>query len=242
MIYYFSGTGNSKWIAEQLAKKTLDTAVNLMNCADEVSVNDQTIGLVFPVYAWGPPEPVLAFVKKLRGKPAFSFGVCSCGGETGETLEKLNRIFPMSGMFSVEMPNNYIIGSDVESSESIQKKFTYAQKRLDEVAKQILAKRPVVEVHQGKAAWLKSNIINYFFNRFARNTKLFYATDRCNSCGICAMSCPAKSIQMVQGKPRWGANCYQCTACINGCPQNAIEYGKATAKRKRYKIKEYIQD
>lgn len=30
MIYYFSGTGNSKWAAEQLAAKTGDAAVNLI--------------------------------------------------------------------------------------------------------------------------------------------------------------------------------------------------------------------
>ena len=29
MIYYFSGTGNSKWVAEKIAEKTGDTLVNV---------------------------------------------------------------------------------------------------------------------------------------------------------------------------------------------------------------------
>ena len=31
MVYYFSGTGNSKWMAEQLALKTGDVAVNIVD-------------------------------------------------------------------------------------------------------------------------------------------------------------------------------------------------------------------
>ena len=77
MIYYFSGTGNSKWIAEQLALKTSDIAINLIDCSDVLSMDSQTIGVVFPVYAWGVPEVVAEFVKKLRGKPEFIFAVCS---------------------------------------------------------------------------------------------------------------------------------------------------------------------
>ena len=67
MIYYFSGTGNSKWLAEQLASKTEDIAVNLIECSVVSSIDNQTIGIVFPIHAWGVPEPVLEFVKKLTG-------------------------------------------------------------------------------------------------------------------------------------------------------------------------------
>lgn len=35
MIYYFSGTGNSRWGAQRLAEKLGDEAVNLVNIAGE---------------------------------------------------------------------------------------------------------------------------------------------------------------------------------------------------------------
>jgi flavodoxin len=67
MIYYFSGTGNSKWVAEQLASKTADIAVNMVGLSVVPSIDDQTLGIVFPIYVWGVPEPVLEFVKKACG-------------------------------------------------------------------------------------------------------------------------------------------------------------------------------
>lgn len=78
MIYYFSGTGNSRWVAEQLALKTNDIALNLVREPAPSSIEGELFGLVFPVHSWGVPDPVVVFAKKLIGKPAFSYGVCTC--------------------------------------------------------------------------------------------------------------------------------------------------------------------
>ena len=238
MIYYFSGTGNSKWLAEQLASKTEDIAVNMIECSVVSSIDNQTIGIVFPIHAWGVPEPVLEFVKKLAGKPAFTFGVCSCGDEAGYAMEKLSSRFPLNSAYSVAMPSNYIIAADVESDESIVAKITKAKENLKTIANQIITKQSVDDVNKGKLPWIKSVLANFGFNKFARNTKPFYVTDKCTSCGECAKNCPAKTIMIIDGKPQWGKKCYQCTACINRCPVKAIEYGKGTPTRSRYQFKE----
>nr|MBP7041031.1 EFR1 family ferrodoxin [Anaerolineaceae bacterium] len=134
MIYYFSGTGNSKWAAEQLAAKTGETAVNIMTLSAPPSADAQTIGFVFPIHAWGAPEPMLEFARKLTGKPAFAFGVCTCGGEAGAAMEKFRRIFPLDSVYSIVMPNNYVMGSELESEESILRKVRAAKERLDVIA------------------------------------------------------------------------------------------------------------
>jgi NAD-dependent dihydropyrimidine dehydrogenase PreA subunit len=46
------------------------------------------------------------------------------------------------------------------------------------------------------------------------------------------------NITMQDGKPRWDNNCTQCMACIAYCPKQAIEYGKATKGKTRYRCKE----
>ena len=234
MIYYFSGSGNSKWVAEQLAVNTGDSAVNLIRQNEPQPTDGQIIGIVFPIHAWGVPEPVQEFARKLKGKPAFAFGVCTCGGEAGNAMQKLRSIYPLDSIYSIEMPNNYVMGSALESEESILRKVTNAKERLDLIASQIIAKEPVSDVHTGSLAWLKSSLVNVGFNFAARSTKPFFVTDKCISCGQCASDCPADTITMVDGKPRWGKKCYQCTACINLCPTQAIEYGKGTATRGRY--------
>ncbi len=238
MIYYFSGTGNSKWVAEKLASKTNDIAVNMMECSQVPSINNQTIGIVFPIYAWGPPEPVLEFLKKLTGKPVFTYGVCTCGADAGNTMEKLCDSLPLNSKYSIAMPSNYIMGADVESDEVITSKITKAKERLNTIGEQVLTKQSVNDVNRGSLPWIKSNLANFGFNKFARSTKPFYVKDNCIACGLCAKNCPANTIRIKEGKPQWGEKCYQCTACINRCPVKAIEYGKATLARGRYEFKE----
>jgi Pyruvate/2-oxoacid:ferredoxin oxidoreductase delta subunit/flavodoxin len=240
MIYYFSGTGNSKWLAEQLASKTDDIAVNMIECSIVPSIDNQTIGIVFPIYAWGVPEPVLEFVKKLAGKPAFTFGVCSCGAEAGYAMKKLSSRFPLNSTYSVAMPSNYIIAADVESDEIIISTITKAKEKLKTIADQTISKQSVDDVNEGKLPWIKSVFANFGFNKFARSTKPFYVTDKCISCGECAKNCPAKTIRIIDGKPHWGERCYKCTACINRCTVKAIEYGKGTITRSRYQFKENV--
>lgn len=56
--------------------------------------------------------------------------------------------------------------------------------------------------------------------------KLFFASEKCNSCSICQNICPKGSIQMRgngEKRPYWSYSCDSCMACMNFCPQEAIE-------------------
>lgn len=138
------------------------------------------------------------------------------------------------------MPNNYIIGSDTDSEEVILKKIASARETLKQIAGEILRKERVYRVHEGAMAGVKSYAANAGFNRFARSARPFFATDRCNGCGLCAQRCPASAISMKDEKPVWKAQCYQCLRCINACPRQAIQYGKGTEGRRRYTIWPYL--
>lgn len=64
--------------------------------------------------------------------------------------------------------------------------------------------------------------------------KLFLAKDNCTACGVCEKICSVKNIEIKNGKPSWKNSCEQCMACIQYCPNGAIEYGEKTIGRKRY--------
>ena len=108
------------------------------------------------------------------------------------------------------------------------------------MAQEIRRQEKVYRVREGTMAGLKSGLVNFGFNRFARSAKPFFAGDRCNGCGLCAANCPAHAITLREGKPVWAAQCCQCLRCINQCPRQAIQYGKATAGRRRYTIRAYL--
>lgn len=76
---------------------------------------DETIGIVFPVYAWGAPMIVERFCESITLAPgAFAYAVCSCGDEAGKAMKRFKKTFAYQSAWLVVMPNNYIIGFDVE--------------------------------------------------------------------------------------------------------------------------------
>lgn len=242
MIYYFSGTGNSRWAAEKLAEYTGDVCCSISEAKGiPESADDRQTGLVFPIYAWGVPEPMLDFVKRLERKAGFTYGVCTCGADAGKAMKKLSRIAGLDSSYSLVMPNNYIIGSDVDDEKTARSKFAAAERELKSISEEVRERIRTYRVHEGSFAVLKSSLINPGFNRFARTTKPFYVTDACCGCGWCAERCPAETIRITDGKPVWGKKCFQCLRCIHECPQEAIQYGKETEGRKRYRIEEYLQ-
>lgn len=240
MIYYFSGTGNSRWAAQRLAALTGDHAcdlVGLQQLAD--GGNTAQIGLVFPIYAWGLPEPVENFAKSLPATQAFSFAVATCGSEAGYGLKALDRLFPLRSSYSLVMPNNYILGADLDAPATAQAKVDAAKEELVRIAREINARQPVYRVREGALPGLKSGPVHFGFNRFARSTKPFRVTGACNGCGRCAQDCPAGTIRLEAGKPVWSNHCYQCLRCLNTCPRQAIQYGKGTENRARYTLEQY---
>ena len=67
MIFYFSGCGNSRHLAETLAEQMNDTLVFIPDAArenhyDYSLAEGERLGFVFPIYAWAPPKLVLDFV------------------------------------------------------------------------------------------------------------------------------------------------------------------------------------
>lgn len=250
MIFYFSGTGNSLQVAKSIGDYNGEKLIAIareMNSRDtsfEYTLEEkETIGFVFPVYAWGPPKMVLQFIERLNFinfKDNYVFSVATCGDNIGNTMKVLNkslnkRNIELHSGFSIRMPNNYIVMGDVDPKEIENEKLKKAGESLKRINVIINEKRRgVFEVEKGSMPGVLTSVINPLFNKNAMDTRKFYATDKCTSCGICERVCNSNTIK-VKGKPEWGKNCTQCLACIHNCPVRAIQYGKGTEKKGRYK-------
>lgn len=151
MIFYFSGTGNSAWVARQLAHLTGDVACDITTLAQTPDVQkEEQVGFVFPVYAWGALEVKTNFASRLARPQAFAFGVCTCGSEAGLTMKRFAKECPLDSSYNLVMPNNYIIGSDTDSDAVIQEKIASARKALQQIAQEILHRQRVDRVHEGR--------------------------------------------------------------------------------------------
>lgn len=251
MIFYFSGTGNSKYCAQMLAEQLGDDAINICS-ADIESLNiydTKTFGFVFPVYAWGVPPIVLDFIKRLpekfvnalRENEVKIWMVATCGDDTGETDKMLasalnKRGLKLSGIWSVIAPNIYVLlpGFDVDKDDVRISKINALDQRLRYIASKIEKGEWETDINRGGMAWLKTALVYPLFKKWGMFYKKWYVTDACTGCGLCAKACPVNNITMKDCKPVWGRHCLSCVSCYHECPHHAIEYGSATKGKGQY--------
>ena len=142
--------------------------------------------------------------------------------------------------WSVAMPNTYVPMFNLDDGALCLKKIENARHAVASIAEDVIARKRVWNVHEGSAAWLKTYVVNPLFVRFVIGTRSFHVDEGCISCGICGKSCPVGNIRLVDGHPVWGKQCIHCMACLHFCPRKVIQYGKATQKKGRYRLEDYL--
>lgn len=241
IIYYFTGTGNSLYIALQLGKKLGNCQIKCMANKppiQPVGGPEENIGFVFPVYYFGMPRIVKQFVEKLDiCKETYCFSVVNYGGFKLDTLGLLNDALQKKGVdlaygYGIKMPGNFIVNYGPASLEKISKMIDIADIKIDEVAEAIAKKevRPIKRLGTLISKWGNSSI----YKNSEKFDEKFIATENCISCGLCSKVCPVRNITLEDKKPTWQHHCDKCMACIQWCPKEAIQYGQKTVKRKRY--------
>ena len=248
MILYFSGTGNSRWVAGLLATILGETTMDMAGCLRTGSIPRQclgaeSIGVVFPVHSWMPPLPVLRYLSHLSRSVggAYRYAVCTCGDDAGKAMTFLNRRFALDAAWSVAMPNTYVPLFQLDSDELAAAKIEAARRQIPGIAQAVAERRRVWQVHEGSCPWLKSRIINPLFHRFMVRSTGFHTDEGCTSCGACVRQCPMNNIRLVEGRPVWGSECIHCMACLHGCPAGVVQYGKHTQKKGRYCLEHYLR-
>lgn len=251
MIFYFSGTGNSAWIARKLADTQQEP---LYFIPEEMRKNpasirytlapDEKLGFVFPVYSWGPPRIVEEFVKRLsfdNYAGQYLFFVCSCGDDVGLTRQVFEKQLGKKGWtchagFSVIMPNTYVLmkGFDTDPEDVKEKKLAEAVPAMERINAIVTNRSKNVFVcKEGRFASIKTKWINPLFNKYKISAEHFRATDDCISCGLCVEVCPVNNIKL-ENKPLWGNYCTSCLACFHICPRQAVQYGNVTKGKGQY--------
>ncbi|AVM52440.1 flavodoxin-like protein [Bacteroides zoogleoformans] len=247
MILYFTGTGNSRWVAERLAEETKEKAINIAHLTEqkreitEKLMKGESFGIIFPIHSWYAPRILIEFLQQIHlPHQTYRYAVCTCGDDAGKGLQRLSGHFRLDAAWSVAMPNTYIPMFELDDDTLCFKKIEEARIRISSIAKDILAQKHVWEVHEGKAAWLKTYIVNPLFNRFVIHSKGFRSDEGCTSCSACVNSCPMNNIRLQEKHPVWGKGCIHCMACIHICPHEVIQYKNSTRQKGRYHLKKYL--
>ncbi|MDO5417555.1 MAG: EFR1 family ferrodoxin [Lachnospiraceae bacterium] len=241
MIFYFSGTGNSKGIAEIIAQNLNDEAIDIIGKDPESYHFTDTdyLGFVFPVYAYAAPDVMIEFVDKMNPGDAFTFGICTFSNVAGCALQHFSQFLPLKCGYGVKMPDTFpVLDHILETEESAIQKLEAAKPRVDEVIDRLKKKEEVFDVLMGENPRMRSFKMSVLFNAGKRKTNSYWTEETCTGCGLCAKLCPANAIEIQNNRPVWiKEDCYLCMACLNRCPVTAIQYGPYSKGRFRYYFK-----
>jgi len=241
MIFYFSGTGNSLYVARRIAERSRDNCQDLSQAVREGAYEyalraKEPLGLVLPVYYWGIPAQAELFLSRLKltgAQQPYTFVVFTCGGAPCNAVSFIKKHLSVNYWNWVTMPDNMVIKYDVKHRDEQRACLTGADLKLKDIMKAI-ARREESKKGADLFGQLATRVFYPKYDK-QRVTAPFHTDSRCTGCGQCAAICPEGIIELNDGLPRWTANkCSLCLACLNRCPEAAIQYGKSTAKHGRY--------
>ncbi|MBN1664376.1 MAG: EFR1 family ferrodoxin [Deltaproteobacteria bacterium] len=243
-IYFYTGTGNSYWVARTLANELGDAETHPMfwNEEEKVASRGDAAGLIFPVHIWGLPRRVIAFANALAKDPTkYWFAVAVNAGQVAATLMQLKKLMNANGLslkagFEIPMASNYIPWGGPGPEDEIRRKINDAREKIKTISAVVVRRetRPVEKGPLWQNVLLSGLLYKLSFRHIPAMDKKFWVDERCNGCGICEIICPCRNIEMNHEKPSWLHGCEQCLACIQWCPREAIQYGKKTPGYERY--------
>jgi ferredoxin len=242
-IFFFSGTGNSFYVAKTLASYFSQSKVQSIaeyQNDDEINVSGEII-IVFPIYFYGIPHIVKKFLEHLNFADvkylSFIFTAEYPNGIAVSTIQEIcsKKNVIINSCFYLQMPTNYLIKSKMLESIEVEMVLNKADKKLDKIVKIIKDKKTYKE----KDSKIYSLIVNakkshsIWGNAFPEFDSGFICSDDCNGCRLCEINCPVGNIE-VKTKPIWNNRCEACLKCINICPRQSIQYDNKTEGRRRY--------
>lgn len=249
MILYFSGTGNSQFVAVEIGKKLADDEVIAINqylkSGKRAAIHSkQPLVFVTPTYSWRIPKVVEQWIRDttFQGNQNAYF-ILTCAGSCGNAAAYVEKLCAQKGLrfyglAPVIMPENYLALFQTPGAAECREIIEKAKPAIATLAEQIQAGVKFVKPAVTLSGKLESGPINPLFYGLFVHDKGFSVTDSCISCGKCVSRCPLNNIDLVAGKPTWQGNCTHCMACIGGCPTEAILYKTKSKERHHH----YIMD
>ena len=243
-IFFFSGTGNTWWIASRLA----DALIARGYTADARSIEQLTesqvaaqiemaemVGIGYPIYGSDAPLIMQEFIKALPAveKPKKMLIFVTQAVWSGDGAYFLRHQIEEKGYqirwaVHFNMPGNISLDCGAVLNlffKSMTAEPQKALKRVNRLAQRVVQNRRWI---MGSSQIFSLGWIQRFPFRkslsYWQSGVLSVDPERCNACERCEQLCPVGNILMEGGLPQYGDNCNLCLRCFNYCPQLAVLY------------------
>ena len=247
-IFFFTGTGNTlllaQEIADEMSQNDWEAELRPMESANDLGASDTLLGLVFPVACFSTYPVVLRFIDALpEGKGRRVFLAASMGGAGLGMEGPIKKLLlqkgytPLASQFFT-MPGNY--GQKQIPTEENAKRMGTALPKARAFARALMQDKG----HWGNGVPLISALLSQW-GHSRKPWKFFYglyplavSNEKCTQCGLCIRLCPSGAIHSKDGYPFISPDCCDsCQRCVGFCPVGAIHVpGKPAV---RYRAMEY---
>lgn len=234
IIFYFSGTGNTKYVANRLAEDLNCESHSIeddFNFKSSIAEHD-VIAVSYPIYGSAAPLIMREFVRKYKNdfqnkKIAIFVTQLLFSGDGARVLtdELTNIDYEVIYAEHFRMPNNLpakIPGFAIKNGKDLEKRVAKTN----------------VQIHIASENIKNGKVIKRGFNPFSKILGMpqrieFYRMekklrgdvridDSCVKCNVCVNICPTKNLEHVNQKIQKNNLCIFCQRCVHVCPKRAI--------------------
>ncbi|MCP4131150.1 MAG: 4Fe-4S ferredoxin [bacterium] len=235
-LYYYSGTGNTLLVIQEMVKvleeNAITVALHRIEKTNPASIRtDRTIGLAFPV-AFQSTFPFLwDFFRALpntNGTEVFMIDTMMAfsGAIVGPLKKTLKQKgYTCIGAKEIIMPSNWFPKKINKDKNELKIKKGLQQTR--KYARDLVNKKTAWRRIPGLSDLLYRLCCNDFMMKnvnTASGKKITANSDKCTGCGLCSRLCPVGNISMSATNkfPEWSNQCEICMRCLCFCPAGAV--------------------
>lgn len=253
VMFYFSGTGNSRFIANRFAeimKVDHKQVFDIYSIEEEQDFQclietNSVIGFCYPIYGSCVPRIMRQFVTRykefLANKKIIIFCtqlMCSFDGARvfTDTIKGISVEVILAEHFN--MPNNIcnVPFFSVKNGDKVKKNIVKAEKRLNKACKALSENRKYLRGFNAFSNYLGLIQRPYFYKiEESAADKVIIDDNLCSVCAKCVKECPMKNLFIEVNRIKSKKNCTLCYRCVNHCPQKAITVWIHRKVSKQYK-------
>lgn len=237
MVFYFTATGNSLYVAKRLDENPVSIPQVLKR--DNLNFTDDAIGIVCPVYCGEIPHIVFEFIKKSSFSAPYLYMILTYGNDATDSAEfTYNQCRKIGVDFNyihpVKMVDNYLPAFDMNEEKALDKK---VDEQLKTVIDDIRNHKNEIPPSTAEGRKLHKRVakMNKIMPSFNNGKALKIDENKCTGCAVCTQVCPLGNLVVTAKAQRISKTCEFCLACIHNCPHNAIRLKMDKNPNARYR-------